>query len=113
MESPFNYSELAGPGFLLNCGCCNGSISGMLQQTSPSRLTGMTEPETFVFTGRANYPDNAFLIKNQLRAKLRDFPFAQASAASVFSRKRGSLEISSTHPAPNYSHMDVSLDISL
>lgn len=34
----FNYSELAGPGFLLSRGCCNGSISGMLQQTSPSGL---------------------------------------------------------------------------
>lgn len=108
----FNYSELAGPGFLLNCGCCNGSISGVLQQTSPSGLTCTTEPKTLVLTGRANYPDNAFLIKNQLRAKLRDFPFAQASVASVFSGK-GSLEISSTHPPPDYSHVDVGLDISL
>lgn len=108
----FNYSELAGPGFFLNCGCCNGSISGVLQQTSPSGLTCTTEPKTLVLTGRANYPDNAFLIKNQLRAKLRDFPFAQASVASVFSGK-GSLEISSTHPPPDYSHVDVGLDISL
>lgn len=61
----------------------------MLQQTSPSGLTCATEPKTFVLTGRANYPDNAFLIKNQLRAKLRDFPFAQASAASEFSGKEG------------------------
>lgn len=85
----------------------------MLQQTSPSRLTCMTEPKTFVLTGRANYPDNAFLIKNQLRAKLRDFPFTQASFVFSFLRKRRNLEISSTHPPPNYSHVDTGLDISL
>lgn len=109
----FNYSELAGPGFLLNCGCCNGSISGMLQQTSPSGLTCMTEPKTFVHTGRANYPDNAFLIKNQLRAKLRDFPFCTGKCCFSLLRKSGSLEIFSMHPPPDYSHMDTGLDISL
>lgn len=93
-----NYSELAGPGFLLTAGCCTGSTSGMLQQPLLLRDASanlsfqaqcLTEPKTFVLTGRANYPDNAFLIKNQLRAKLRDFPFAQASVASVFSGKEG------------------------
>lgn len=60
----------------------------MLQQTSPE-LTCMKEPKTFVLAGRANYPDNAFLIKNQLRAKPRDFPFALASIASASSGKEG------------------------